>query len=230
MLMNMKKFFAIAAIMFLSVIVYAQRVDVVEVNEIFGKETHPALATQVMFTDAKTVMKEFTSFIKNYKPESLSSKKGMLFADNVVIPEISENAIDVYANIKQKKGSDVVDLVVAFCIGGNMHVTSSQAPTQYPAAYNMLKTFANDLTNKNHNAMLKTAEKALSKEEKKMASYEKKDAKLQKSIESYKKDIAKLEKKMSKAESQKEEVNKKMDDQRVVVREKKDVYKKIENL
>ena len=214
----------------MTMFVYAQRVDVVEVNEIYGKETHPALATQVMFTDAKTVMKEFTSYIKNYKPESLSSKKGMLFADNVIIPELSENAIDVYANVKQKKGDDVVDLVVSFSIGGNLHITSTQAPTQYPTAYNMLKTFANDLTQKNHNAMLKTAEKALSKEEKKMASYEKKDAKLQKSIDSYKKDIAKLEKKMSKAESQKEDVNKKMDDQRVVVREKKDVYKKIENL
>lgn len=210
--------------------IYAQRIDVTETNGTFGKETHPALATKVLFTDAKTVTKEFVNLIKGYKPENLTVKKGVIFADNALVPTLSENVIDIFATISQQKGSDVVDLVVAFYIGGNIYVTSSQAPSQYPTAYEMIKNFANNLTEKNHAAMLKTAGKVLAKEEKKLASLEKKDASYQKSIDSDKKSIEKLQKNISKNESKQANVKSDIDNQRVVVREKKDAYKRIEKL
>lgn len=218
------------AAMVCATMIYAQRTDVTEINGTFGKETHPALATKVLFTDAKTVTKEFVNLIKGYKPENLTVKKGLIFADNAMVPTLSENAIDIFATISQQKGSDEVDLVVALYIGGNIYITSSQAPSQYPTAYEMIKNFANDLTEKNHAAMLKTAGKVLAKEEKKLASLEKKDASYQKSIDSDKKSIEKLQKSISKNESKQAEVKNGIDNQRVVVREKKDAYKRIEKL
>ena len=101
------------AIMFLSVIVYAQRVDVVETTGVFVKSSYPSMATKVMFSDAKTVIKEFTNMMKGYNPETLTAKKNLITIDNVIIPAISENPIDVFANISQSKGSSDVNVVVA---------------------------------------------------------------------------------------------------------------------
>lgn len=229
--MKLKKIVVLVVAIMLASFVYAQHTtEVVETNGSFGNEAHPALATKVLFTDAKTVTNEFMSMIKSYKPENMSVKKGLLFFDNVVIPTISENAIDVFATVHQDKGSDVVDLVVAFSIGGNLYITSTQSPSQYQVAYTMIRTFANDLTEKNHAAMLKVAEKVLSKEEKKLESLEKKDASYQKSIEKAHKDIAKIEKGIAKDESKQNDVKSDIEKQRMVVREKKDAYKRIERM
>lgn len=207
----MKKFFVIAAIMFLSVIVYAQRVDVVETTGVFGKASYPSMATKVMFSDAKTVIKEFTNMMKGYNPETLTAKKNLITIDNVIIPAISENPIDVFANISQSKGSTDVSLVVAFSLGANAFITSSQAPALYPTASNMLKVFANDLTAKNREAILGKLGKEMSKEEKKLASYEKKAAGYQKSIDGYQKNLDKAETKKKEANDNIQSTNSKIE-------------------
>lgn len=207
----MKKFFVIAAIMFLSVIVYAQRVDVVETTGVFGKSSYPSMATKVMFSDAKTVIKEFTNMMKDYNPETLTAKKNLITIDNVIIPAISENPIDVFANISQSKGSTDVSLVVAFSLGANAFITSSQAPALYPTASNMLKVFANDLTAKNREAILGKLGKEMSKEEKKLASYEKKAAGYQKSIDGYQKNLDKAETKKKEANDNIQSTNSKIE-------------------
>lgn len=195
----MKKFLLIAAALLMSAVIYAQRVDVEETTGTFGKATYPAMATKVMFSDAKSVIKEFTNMMKGYNPETLTAKKNLITVDNVIIPAISEQPIDVFANISQSKGSDIVNVVVAFSLGANAYITSSQAPALYPTASNILKVFANDLTAKNRDAILSKLGKELSKEEKKLASNEKKAASYQKSIDGYQKNLDKAEQKKKEA-------------------------------
>ncbi len=215
----MKKFFVIAAIMFLSVIVYAQRVDVVETTGVFGKSSYPSMATKVMFSDAKTVIKEFTNMMKGYNPETLTAKKNLITIDNVIIPAISENPIDVFANISQSKGSTDVNVVVAFSLGANAFITSSQAPALYPTASNMLKVFANDLTAKNRDAILSKLGKEMSKEEKKLASYEKKAAGYQKSLDSYNKNLDKAQQKNREATTNIEDTKVKIETSNNLIKE-----------
>ena len=191
----MKRFLMIVVALVLSAAIYAQRVDVEETTGVFGKASYPSMATKVMFSDAKTVIKEFTNMMNGYNPETLTAKKNLITIDNVIIPAISENPIDVFANISQSKGSTDVNVVVAFSLGANAFITSSQAPALYPTASNMLKVFANDLTAKNRDAILSKLGKEMSKEEKKLASYEKKAAGYQKSLDSYNKNLDKAQQK-----------------------------------
>lgn len=203
----------------LSVAIYAQRVDVVETTGVFGKASYPSMATKVMFTDAKTVIKEFTNMMKGYNPETLTAKKNLITIDNVIIPALSENPIDVFANISQSKGSTDVNVVVAFSLGANAFITSSQAPALYPTASNMLKVFANDLTAKNRDAILSKLGKEMSKEEKKLASYEKKAAGYQKSLDSYNKNLDKAQQKNREATTNIEDTKVKIETSNNLIKE-----------
>ena len=215
----MKRFLLIVAALVISAAIYAQRVDVVETTGVFGKASYPSMATKVMFSDAKTVIKEFTNMMKGYNPETLTAKKNLITIDNVIIPAISENPIDVFANISQSKGSTDVSLVVAFSLGANAFITSSQAPALYPTASNMLKVFANDLTAKNRDAILSKLGKEMSKEEKKLASYEKKAASYQKSLDSYNKNLDKAQQKNREATTSIEDTKVKIETSNNLIKE-----------
>ena len=215
----MKRFLMIVVALVLSAAIYAQRVDVVETTGVFGKASYPSMATKVMFTDAKTVIKEFTNMMKAYNPETLTAKKNLITIDNVIIPAISENPIDVFANISQSKGSSDVNVVVAFSLGANAYITSSQAPALYPTASNMLKVFANDLTAKNRDAILSKLGKEMSKEEKKLASYEKKAASYQKSLDSYNKNLDKAQQKNREATTSIEDTKVKIETSNNLIKE-----------
>ena len=215
----MKRFLLIVAALVISAAIYAQRVDVVETTGVFGKASYPSMATKVMFSDAKTVIKEFTNMMKGYNPETLTAKKNLITIDNVIIPAISENPIDVFANISQSKGSSDVNVVVAFSLGANAYITSSQAPALYPTASNMLKVFANDLTAKNRDAILSKLGKEMSKEEKKLASYEKKAAGYQKSLDSYNKNLDKAQQKNREATTSIEDTKVKIETSNNLIKE-----------
>ena len=215
----MKRFLLIVAALVISAAIYAQRVDVVETTGVFGKASYPSMATKVMFSDAKTVIKEFTNMMKAYNPETLTAKKNLITIDNVIIPAISENPIDVFANISQSKGSTDVNVVVAFSLGANAFITSSQAPALYPTASNMLKVFANDLTAKNRDAILSKLGKEMSKEEKKLASYEKKAAGYQKSLDSYNKNLDKAQQKNREATTNIEDTKVKIETSNNLIKE-----------
>ena len=215
----MKRFLMIVVALVLSAAIYAQRVDVVETTGVFGKASYPSMATKVMFSDAKTVIKEFTNMMKGYNPETLTAKKNLITIDNVIIPALSENPIDVFANISQSKGSTDVNVVVAFSLGANAFITSSQAPALYPTASNMLKVFANDLTAKNRDAILSKLGKEMSKEEKKLASYEKKAAGYQKSLDSYNKNLDKAQQKNREATTNIEDTKVKIETSNNLIKE-----------
>lgn len=215
----MKRFLMIVVALVLSAAIYAQRVDVVETTGVFGKASYPSMTTKVMFSDAKTVIKEFTNMMKGYNPETLTAKKNLITIDNVIIPAISENPIDVFANISQSKGSTDVNVVVAFSLGANAFITSSQAPALYPTASNMLKVFANDLTAKNRDAILSKLGKEMSKEEKKLASYEKKAAGYQKSLDSYNKNLDKAQQKNREATTNIEDTKVKIETSNNLIKE-----------
>ena len=215
----MKKFYVLLVALLMTTVISAQRVDVEETTAVFGKSSYPAMTTQVMFTDAKSVIKEFTAMIKGYNPESLTTKKSLITVDNVIIPSISENPIDIYANITQSKGSEVVNMAVAFSLGANVFITSSQAPSMYPTASSIIKVFANDLTAKNRDAILSKLGKEVSKEEKKLASSEKKAAGYQKSIDGYQKNLDKAEQKKREANDNIQSTNAKIEASEQLIKE-----------
>ena len=218
-LLKMKKFFVIAVALLMSVAIRAQRLDVEETTAVIGGASYPAMVTKVMFADSKTVIKEFTNLIKTYNPKSLVIKKNVITADSLIISTVSQEPINMFASITQTKGSDIVDVAVAFSLGPNVYITSSQAPSMYPSASNLLKNFANGLTAKNREAILSKLGKELDKEEKKLASYEKKSASYQKSIDSYQKNLDKAQQKNREATTNIEDTKAKMETSENLIKE-----------
>ena len=104
-----------------------------------------------------------------------------------------------------------MNMAVAFSLGANVYITSSQAPSMFPTASNIIKVFANDLTAKNRDAILNKLGKELDKEEKKLASNEKKAAGYQKSIDGYQKNLDKAEQKKKEANDNIQSTNAKIE-------------------
>jgi molecular chaperone DnaK (HSP70) len=188
----MKKIVLLSVFAFAYWGLYAQRIEVKEVKAVFEKERHNALSTTVYYADAKTVEKEFNSLIKGYKGK-ISKKKEVIFGDDLFVATISNNAFDVYATISKVKGTDDIELIVAFDLGG-AYLSSSDHPDQYDRAVRIIKDFALSLTNKAYAEKLKNEEKNVQKVQKEYDELIKSKEKLEKENEDYKKRITKNEK------------------------------------
>jgi len=69
------------------------QLEIKETNLKIDKTKQPALLIEIPRLDAKTVEKEWKSKMKEFKPDNYQAKK-ILFADNAIIPSISENTVD----------------------------------------------------------------------------------------------------------------------------------------
>ncbi|MDD3740731.1 MAG: hypothetical protein PHH30_05765 [Bacteroidales bacterium] len=210
----MKKIFLLFAFAIIATGVYSQRVEVKENTGQFRSGNKNSFVTTVYHSDIKTVTKEFTSLLKGYKGK-VSSKKGEIFGDNLMITSISNNTIDVYAIIKETKDGDV-EVTAAFDLGGAC-ISSSTNSEQFGRASDIMREFALELTEKGYANFLKSEEKVLKesqKEYEKMVDL-KKD--LTKDNEDYKKKIEQNEKEIDK-------LTKDIEDKGKEVKEKEESY------
>jgi hypothetical protein len=159
----MKNIILLIAFAFCFTGVYSQQITAKETNAKFGKVSHNAIITYVYHSDIKTVEKEFNNLLKEYKGKT-SSKKGVIFGDNLLITSISNNTIDVYATISESKDGEV-EVVAAFDLGGAF-LSSSQHPDQFDRASQIMKDFALQLTEKAYADFLKEEEKKLNSTQK----------------------------------------------------------------
>jgi len=197
-------FVAIAAM------VYSQRIEVKETTGQFRTGNKNSIVTTVYHSDLKTVTKEFQSLLKSYKGK-VSSKKGEIFGDDLLITSISNNTLDVYAIIKETKDGDI-EVTAAFDLGGAC-ISSSLNSDQYTRASDIIREFALKITEKGYAEYLKSEEKNLKeakKEYEKMVDL-KKD--LTKDNEDYKKKIEDNEKEIEKLTKDIEEKGKEVKEQ-----------------
>jgi hypothetical protein len=191
----MKKICLLFAFAIVGITVFSQRIEVKETTGQFRSGNKNSIVTTVYHSDIKTVTKEFTSLLKSYKGK-VSSKKGEIFGDDLMITSMSNNTIDVYAIIKETKDGDI-EVTAAFDLGGAC-ISSSLNGEQFGRASDIMREFALKITEKGYAGFLKAEEKNLKdtkKEYEKMVDL-KKD--MIKENENYKKKIEQNEKEIDK--------------------------------
>lgn len=162
--------------------------------------TFNAIVMELPQTSADKVKDVWESFIKDYKGKTKYSKKDAeFFSDNAKVKEMSDNTIDIYAKIEDKKDKGS-ELMVWFNFGVT-YLSQKEFPKQFDVAKKMLDKFSQKLTSDMLEDLLKAEEKTLKNLENELKDIEKSEEKRKKDIEDYKETIKKMEEKIKEAES-----------------------------
>jgi hypothetical protein len=213
----MKKLVLIFAFALIAAGVYSQKIEAKETSGKFGKDNHNAITTTVYHSDVKNVEKEFNNLLKDYKGKT-SSKKDVIFGDDLLITTISNNTIDVYATVTEGKDGEV-EVVAAFDLGG-AYLSSSMHPDQFTRAQQIMREFALGITEKAYAEFLKEEEKKLNETVK---DYEKTVS----TKEGLIKDNEDYKKRIEENETEIENLTKSIEEQGAVVKEQQDAFEKL---
>ncbi len=213
----MKKINSLLIFLLLCSICEAQTIKVTESNEKIGDGIHPSFVSYVYECKAEDVEREWKSNMKDFKSEKVSGKDGV-FADNIVIPSITDGTIDVYARAEKIKDNEV-KLIVAFNMGGAYISSGFNNKLAYDAASKMVSDFARKITKEAVGDKLKNAQKAFDKLKEQQKELEEKNSDLNKDIENYKSKIRKAEEDIANNKNDQEKKKSEIDTQRKIVDE-----------
>lgn len=170
---------------------FAQTIKVTESTANFKSGIQPAFSTIIYECKEEDIEKDWKSLMKDYKSEKVSSKDG-IFADNIIIPTITDGTLDIYAQIEKIKDNEV-KLIVAFDLGGAYLSSTINKPIIYAAATKFIEDFARKTTKNAIGEKLKDAQKMADKLKEQQKELEEKNSDLNKDIENYKSKIKKAE-------------------------------------
>jgi len=208
----MKKYiFSLLAILFI-VPAFAQKTKVDESNEKIAGNNNNALVVWIKNSDKKIVSKEWVALMKKNKAK-VSNKKE-IFADDVILPNISANTVDIYAVAEQNKSD--VKLIVAFDLGGAF-LNSKMHNEQYKVAEKMVYDFAVEMSKQNLQSSITAENKKISDFEKKKSKLESDSKNKQKEIDNMKKKIDSYEKIIGQNQKDIEGINKDINDTKTII-------------
>ena len=209
----MKKLVLLIIVLYVSSSLYSQtEIKVNETNESIGNGSHNALTVRIYEASTKDVEKAWAKLVKSYKAKV--SSKNEIFADNAAVKTISENTVDIYAVVKDKK-EVYVEMVVAFDLGGAF-LSSSNHPNKFKEAKKIVYDFAVETSKEAIRGQLKAAGKVLKKVEKEHADLIKYNENLHKDIEDYKEKIKEAEKNIEENIKNQETKTKEVEAQRLI--------------
>ena len=173
-----------------------------QVNEglrVMPKGKNNAMSIALKKTTKKDVEKKWEKYISDYKGKTkLDKKSGIIFSDNAEIEGMSDNTIDVYAQVVAS-GADT-ELVVWYNLGG-AYLSSSEHPEGYGKANAMLVEFAGQVSTAAVEELLAEEEDKLKKLQKEKEDLEKEKKGLESDIKKYEEKIAEAKKSISENES-----------------------------
>ena len=200
-------------------------IQITESNEAIGVGKNNAMVVNVFENDLDKVEKEWKNTIKNYKNEKTNLHHHSLFADNVVINEISTGTVDIYTNFIEKKDNKSVGMIVAFDLGG-VYMSSNQHGDKFLAAKKIVYDFAVKVTKAALDEQLSVENKKLEKLLEKKDDLEKDKINMNSRIEEDRdrikkaqEDIAKNEENLKKNEKDQQDQQLKIDEQKKMINE-----------
>ncbi|MEM8526267.1 MAG: hypothetical protein AAGG68_16620 [Bacteroidota bacterium] len=177
----------IVALSFISFSAFAQ---VKEEARILNGEEKNAFSIVLPKTEKKEVEKSWAKFIKEYKGKTkLDKKTNFTFSDDSVIKGMSNNSVDVYAQV-MKKGEDT-ELMVWYDLGG-AYLNSEMHAEGTAIGKNVLTDFALTVSKA-------AIEELLAAEEDILKELTKEQEKLEKDKKDYEAEIKKYEQKIQEA-------------------------------
>jgi hypothetical protein len=115
----------------------AQDISITNSTQNIANGKNPCYVVIIPNTNAKTVANAWKSEMKKAKAKVKGSDKTT--ATNALLPDISSNSMDIYANFSQENNN--VKMVVAFSLSG-IFLTPENNTTAHNAATNYLRQFA----------------------------------------------------------------------------------------
>lgn len=215
----MKKLIAVLALIFIGPNLFSQqRIEVKETNENVGGGNHNCLVVTIYENDEDDLRKIWKSQLKKFKGK-VSDKKE-IFCDNALIKKFGDNTCDIYSKTVLE-GEKKVKLVVAFDLGG-AYLSSSEHPSKYNYARDLMYEFAISATKEGISNQLKKEAKILSKLEKDKRSLERSNERLHD-------DIALFEQKIERAKADVEKNITDQEDKKKEIDQQAEVVKKVES-
>lgn len=162
----------------------AQKSDFVvnEIQETMSQGQQTGLEILIPETQVKNIQSALSKWTKSNKGKFVSSKKSPeIFQDNVLLPSVSENTIDLYTTLTQQKNGVLLKTFVDL---GGAFLSSSEHPQAFTAMEGELINFA-------RNQYVAKVGQDVTTEEKNLSKLQSDFKKLQKDNESYHKDISK---------------------------------------
>lgn len=205
----MKNIILFGLSLFVSLSLFSQKITVEEKIEKIADGKYNSLVVFIPEASLKNVSSEWKSKMKDAKAKVSGSSE--MFADNALLTEISENAIDVYANFSEKDNGVV--MVVAFNLGG-AYLNSKEHAPGFRKAQEMVQSFAVSMAKEAVNKKMEDEKEQLSKTEKTFEGLEKDNKNLASDIEKYKSRISEAEKNIDDNNKKMEELKKEIESQK----------------
>lgn len=132
------------------------------INEIYqymSKGQQTGLEVMIPEATPERTNAEFQKLMKKYKAKVLADKKTSdVFVDNALIPEMSENTVDMYYITSPIQNGTKMTIYVDL---GGAFISSSNHPRAYGAMENLLRKFGLDVAKLTINDHIKQEEKNL---------------------------------------------------------------------
>lgn len=203
----MKKLTNTILITLMYVSCFAQFVDVKEGTKTMKEGSYNAYSIVLEDINYNHAEEGWKDFMKEYKAKTKKDKKAKLqFSDNVQLPSIGSNPVDIYAMILEDE-RDAHTTVTVWFDTGNGYVNSIDMEPQSEVAERMMTEYALKVLKKSADNNYKDEEKALKKIESELKNLQDKKKDLLKDISKAKENILKWEKELEQNEAN--QINKK---------------------
>jgi hypothetical protein len=201
-------------LLFVTTMVFGQRkIKVHEEREKFSTGTNNALVASVYESTPDDIEKAWKKVMKDYDAKMTMKKE--MFADDVLIKDMSPNTCDIYAFVR-KINDDENEIVVAVDLGG-AYLSSSEHSSKYKIMEKIIYNFAVQASIDAIKEKQKAAEKVLSGMEKDKQDLLKENERLAGQIEDYKNKITKAEGDIEKNKSLATDKDKEIENQKKIV-------------
>ncbi len=156
----MKKFklLAILLVFFLANLNAQIKTAITETAETIGDVSGTALHVRIHRASKRDILKKVKSYLKE-RSNDVKTKGDEVYATNVVFPTISENAIKVYAKVKEYNETEH-ELYLIF-VDGDQIVSTKTDIKDYNSAKASLYEFANTLSRESNESFIAFSEREL---------------------------------------------------------------------
>lgn len=186
----------------------AQHISVTEGTKMMREGSFNSFNTELNDIKASNAEKAWEDYMKEFKAKTKRDKKqNLLISENVQIPNIGRNPVDVYAMIAEDKTGNSAVVNVWFDTGSG-YVNSIDMGEQAMAASKIVEEYALDVLKAHALSNEKDQEKLLSDLESDLKKLEKKDDDIRKDIAKAKDNIQKWEKELSQNEDEQDKKKK----------------------
>ncbi len=159
-ILNSIKGKSILALFFLSTLAFGQNITPLVETVMYEKTSRPCLAISVE-PSPELLREEWEDYMKSdrnikLKGNGFLTNKDVLYAEQVVIKNISDRALDLYTEIiKDENGETSMKVFAAF--GYDIFIEESTYPTEFAALKVMMSNFLNEYIPEYYNEQIKAA-------------------------------------------------------------------------